>query len=752
MKKYLIIPLLLTAACRQADFTNFVDPNIGGVAPLLTTTAPTVHRPYCMARVFPVTKPGLSDRYLSDRIYGFAVNLPAYRAGHVTELMPVPGEINTSRTANASWYDHDHEEVHPWYHRVWLEDHDIMSEWSTTHRAVIYRFLFPAENSGNIVFRGNRKAAFHIRDSTSIAGWEEFRGSRQYFYAHFSQPADGSGMFRDESLFRARREITGERSGAYVTYHDLKGPLEVRIGISYVDVEQARENLFNETAGKTFEQISSESHSSWKDALGRIRVSGGTERQMRIFYTSLYRASERMVDISEYGRYYSGYDGQVHETEGRFFADDWLWDTFRSLHPLLTILRPARQAEIIQSYTDMYEQSGWMPGFPQVSGDFPAMIGFHSASLVWDAYQKGIRHSDVEKAYEGLRKNAMEATMLPWRSGPMCSLDSFYHEHGWYPALPEDSVETVPMVHGFEKRQAVALTLEHSYDDWCLAQLAGALDKQEDYEYFLGRSRNYQHVYNPETGFMSPRMANGAWVEPFDPKLSGGYGSRMYFAENNAWIWNFNVMHDIPGLMELMGGSDNFSDRLDDLFNEPPGISKWMFMGQFPDASGLNGMFPAGNEPAFHVPYLYNYAGRPWKTQRRIREIMDLWFDDSPLGLPGDEDGGALCAWYVWSAIGFYPVTPGTGLYAIGSPFFERTRIILPDGNTFTIRARNNSKRNKYIQSARLNGETFNRAWIRHDEIVAGGVLELQMGDRPNKDWASDPSVYRELLRLNNIE
>jgi predicted alpha-1,2-mannosidase len=559
-------------------------------------------------------------------------------------------------------------------------------------------------------------------------------------------------MFRKDSLIRASNNTEGEGSGAFVTYREPPEALEVRIGVSFIHEDQARENLLHETEGKTFEEITSQSHSIWKDALGRIQVSGGTERQKRIFYTSLYRAYERMVDITESGKYYSGYDRQVHEADGRFYVDDWLWDTFRSQHPLLTILDPDRQAEVVQSYADMYEQDGWMPGFPQFSGDYPAMIGFHSASLVWDAYQKGIQAFDVETAYQGLKKNAMEATMLPWRSGPMCSLDSFYHEHGWYPALPEDSIETVPMVHGFEKRQAVALTLEHSYDDWCLAQLARALGRQEEYRYFLGRSQNYRNVYNPETGFMSPKMASGDWVEPFDPKLSGGYGSRMYFAENNAWIWNFNVMHDIPGLIDLMGGKEAFTDRLDALFNEPQGTSKWMFMGQFPDASGLNGMFPAGNEPAFHVPYLYNYAGKPWKTQRRIREIMDLWFDDSPLRLPGDEDGGALCAWYVLSAMGFYPVTPGTGLYALGSPFFEGIQIALPGGETFTIEAKDCSDRNKYIQSARLNGEMLDRSWILHSEIAAGGILELEMGDRPNKDWASDPAVYRELLRLNNLE
>ena len=403
MRKWVLIGLVLSSACRQADITEYVDPNIGGVAPLLTTKAPTVHRPYSMARVFPVTKPGLSDRYLSDRIYGFAVNLPAYRSGHVTELMPLPGEISIDQTENASVYDHDHEEVHPWYHRVWLEDHDIVAEWTTTERAVIYRFHFPAENSGNVIFRGNRNATFRILDSVSLSGWEEFRGSRQYFHARFSHPMDRYGVFGADWMIPDRKEIDGAKTGAFVTCHDPREPLEVRIGISYIDEDQARENLSNETEGKSFEQVSEESHMIWKDALGRIRVSGGTERELRIFYTSLYRAYERMVDITESGRYYSGYDFEVHETAGRFFVDDWLWDTFRSQHPLLTILKPERQAEVVQSYVDIYEQSGWMPGFPQFCGVYPAMIGFHSASLIWDAFQKGIRQFDAEKAYEGLK-------------------------------------------------------------------------------------------------------------------------------------------------------------------------------------------------------------------------------------------------------------------------------------------------------------------------------------------------------------
>ena len=735
----LCLVLLFFNSCKQTtDVSLYVDPNIGGVAPLLTTKNPTVHRPHSMVRVFPVTKPGLNDRYLSDKIYGFAVNMPAYRMGHVTELMPTSGTLLTDKNEYASLYDHDQEEVHPWYHKVLLEDSNIEADWTTTERAVIYRFKYTSRDSNNVIFRSGKKASFKVVGNNVIQGWEEFEKTRQFFYAELSEPFGRSGSF-DSGKIKAETEIAGNGVGVYVGFGVLDKPVEVRIGISYIDENQAAANLHKETLDKSFESVQEESHQIWANELGKIKVEGGTERQKRIFYTSLYRCNERMVNISEDGHYFSGYDGKIHDDGGRpFFVDDWLWDTYRSLHPLMLILNPLQQADMVESYIRMYDQSGWMPGFPQFYGDFPAMIGFHSAALVWDTYQKGVKNFDVEKAYEGLRKNATQATMLPWRSGPMCSLDSFYLKDGWYPALPEDSAETFSKVDGFEKRQAVALTLEHSYDDWCLAQLAKALDKKEDYAYFMKRSKNYRNVFNPATGFFAPKMANGKWVTAFDPQLSGGVGSRSFYAENNAWTWNFSVQQDIPDLIALLGGKEAFVKRVDALFNEPTHISKWQFMGQFPDATGLNGMFVTGNEPSFHIPYLYNYAGQPWKTQRRIREIMDMWFDDRPLGIPGDEDGGGLCSWYVFSAMGFYPVIPGSGEYAIGSPFFTSIKIQLPNGETFSVIAKDCSKKNKYIQSATLNGEQLNRPFISHTDIASGGELRLVMGNRPNKEWGTN--------------
>ena len=727
--------LILLYGCNDRDVTQYVDPNIGGVATLLTTKNPTVHRPHSMVRVFPVTKPGLNDRYLSDKIYGFALNVPAYRMGHVTELMPTTGQISVERNDYAATYDHDQEEVHPWYHKVLLEESNIVADWTTTERAVLYRFNYKNKEADNIIFRAGGNASFSVVGNNVVRGWEEFEKTRQYFYAEFSIPFEKSGAFESGKIV-GKSEISGKRTGIYVGYGTLDKPVEVRIGISYIDEKQAAENLRKETLEKSFETIKMDGHKIWANELGKIEVEGGTEREKRIFYTSLYRCNERMVNISEDGRYFSGYDGKIHKDGGRpFFVDDWLWDTYRSLHPLMSILNPSQQADMVESYTRMYEQSGWMPGFPQFYGDFPAMIGFHTAALVWDTYQKGITNFEVEKAYEGLKKNATQATMLPWRTGPMCSLDSFYLKNGWYPALPPDSAETIAMVDGFEKRQAVALTLEHSYDDWCLAQLAKALGKNDDYDYFMKRSKNYRNVFNPKTGFMAPKMANGKWIEPFDPQLSGGIGSRAYFAENNAWTWNFSVQHDIPDLISLLGGKESFVKRVDALFNEPTHISKWQFMGQFPDATGLNGMFVTGNEPSFHIPYLYNYAGQTWKTQRRIREIMDMWFDDRPLGIPGDEDGGGLCSWYVFSAMGFFPVTPGSGEYAIGSPFFNSIKIQMPNGKTFQVVAELCSKKNKYIQWATLNGKILNRPFLSHQDIIKGGKLHLAMGERPNKKW-----------------
>jgi predicted alpha-1,2-mannosidase len=399
------------------------------------------------------------------------------------------------------------------------------------------------------------------------------------------------------------------------------------------------------------------------------------------------------------------------------------------------MINPEIEGLKIQSYVRMYEQSGWMPSFPILFGDNPCMNGHHSAAIIADAYFKGIRNYDIQKAYEGLKKNAMEATMLPWRNGEMCSLDSFYLDKGYYPALNPGEKETVTKVHPFEKRQAVAITLGHSYDDWCLAQLAKALNKTDDYEYFLKRSHNYSNLFNPETGFFAPRTADGSWVKDFDPKFSGGLGNRDYYDENNGWTYLWDVQHDISGLISLLGGRDKFVKRLDQLFIEPLGKWKPDYLQQMPDATGQVGQYVMGNEPSLHIPYLYNYAGAPWKTQQRVRMLLDTWFTNSPFGIPGDEDGGGLSAFVVFSSMGFYPVTPGTAAFNIGSPVFTDVTVKLQNNKTFRVLAKKSSPQNKYIQKATLNGKEWNKPWFSWEDIKAGGVLVLEMGSRPNYSW-----------------
>ena len=475
----------------------------------------------------------------------------------------------------------------------------------------------------------------------------------------------------------------------------------------------------------------------WNHALAGIGVVGGTESQRTIFYTALYRSLGRMTDITEDGKYFSGFDHAVHDAHGHdFYVDDGLWDTFRSLHPLQLILDPAQQEDMIRSYLSMYEQSGWLPSFPSPAGEQPVMIGHHAASFIADAYEKGYRDFDVNEAYQALRKSLTEATMLPWSHGPLTILDRVYFEQGFFPALAVGEKETVPEV-TVERRQAVSVTLENSYDAWCMAQLAKALGKNEDLALFSKLANNYKNVYNPAIGFMAPRSSDGKWVEPFDPLKGGGQGGRDYFTEVNSWLYTFNVQHDVSGLIHLIGGRDAFNAKLDQLFVQQYGGSKFSFLGQFPDATGLIGQYAQGNEPSFHIPYLYDFSGQPWKTQKRVRQIMDVWYGDGPLGIPGDDDGGETSSWYVLSAIGFYPVCPGSPVYEIGSPIFEKSVIRLADGKEFTIIAHHVSAQNKYIQSAQLNGKPLDRPWFRHSDLVGGGSLILEMADHPNMQWGS---------------
>ncbi|HWH70259.1 MAG TPA: glycoside hydrolase family 92 protein, partial [Candidatus Sulfotelmatobacter sp.] len=496
--------------------------------------------------------------------------------------------------------------------------------------------------------------------------------------------------------------------------------------------------LRTEIAAWDFNRTKNRARDAWNRALGQVKVEGGTLAQRRVFYTALHRCYERMVNISEDGQYYSAFDHKVHQDARPFYVDNWLWDTYRALEPLQTLLNPEQEADKIQSYVRMYEQSGWMPSFAVLWGDYACMTGNHAAAWMADAWSKGVRHFDLAKAYEGVRKNSLDATILPWRNGPKTSLDDFYNEHGYLPALQPGEKETVPQVHSFERRQAVSVTLEQSYDDWCIAQMARALGKDADCQLFLKRATNYRNLYRMDKGFMWPKDAAGNWIEPFDPKFSGGQGGRDYTTENNGYTYNWDVQHDFQGLAELMGGRRAAETKLDQLFRADLGRSKYEFFSVFPDSTAMVGQFSMANEPSMVIPYVYNHVGAPWKTQKRIRQLLEFWFTDTALGIPGDEDGGGMSAFVVFSMMGFYPVVPGVPVYELGSPVFDRVSIRLHNGKELRLVAKNNSHDNKYLQSVRLNGKAQNRVWFRHADVLKGLTLDLQMSDTPNSSLGTD--------------
>jgi predicted alpha-1,2-mannosidase len=384
----------------------------------------------------------------------------------------------------------------------------------------------------------------------------------------------------------------------------------------------------------------------------------------------------------------------------------------------------------------MAEQTGndWAPTFPEVTGDSRRMNSNHTVATFADAIVKGL-DVDKQRAYEICRKALLEKTLAPWCGNPAGWIDGFFWHNGYIPALRPGEPETDPNVHSFEKRQPVAVTLGTSYDSWCMSVIADAVKQYPEGIAFRNASQFYRNLYNGTTGFFHPKDKDGHFIEPLDYSFSGGMGAREYYGENNAWVYRWDVQHDIPGLIVLMGGPDAFVKKLDETFSTPLGRSKFEFYAMLPDHTGNVGQFSMANEPSLHIPYLYDYAGAPWKTQKRIRQLLRTWFRDDLMGVPGDEDGGGMTSFVVWSCLGLYPVTPGSAEYAVGSPVFPEAVVNLPGGKTFEIVAKGASEDNKYIQSATLNGKPLTRPFLSHDELAKGGKLVFVMGNQPNKEW-----------------
>ncbi|MFR9524300.1 MAG: GH92 family glycosyl hydrolase [Rikenellaceae bacterium] len=702
--------------------SSYIDPTIGNVVPYLVPTYPTMQRPNQMLRMFPV-----KADYISDELIGLPLQVTAHRQRGIFQL-------KASSSADVAWgkpmiIDHDLESYAPWFYSTYLIEENIRISFAPASKGAIYNFDF-AQASGNA-----------IRIGASPQAKIEVEGNLVELTEKISYTVKGlAGHTRTMSAY-----IYGELSavptavkkeGAAAVMSFDEDNVEFRYAVSYIDIEQAKENFTRESLGSVeFDQLVAQSRKSWDEVMDQIEVEGGSEEQKRTFFTSLYRTYERMVDINEYGRYFSGYDYKIHQSERPFYVDDWIWDTYRAQHPMRTILTPTMEEDMLHSYVQMYEQSGWLPTFPQVHGNHLCMNSYHSAAILLDGYRKGLRNFDVEAAYAAIKKNLTESTFIPWRQhAAPTSLDEFYYREGYFPALALGEAESEAEVDSFEKRQAVAVSLGVSYDFWTLKEFAKDLGKEDDYKKYSRYATDYKKLWDSEQQLFIPKDSRGNFVE-INAKKDGGKGYREYYDENNGWTYAWDVPHDVDGLIELLGGKESAEKRLDQLFREPLDMPKAEFVWNGANSTGMVGQFSMGNEPSFHIPYLYNYFGAPWKTQQKTRFMLDVWFKDNIFGVPGDEDGGGMTAFVVMSSLGIYPVTPGEPIYTITSPIFEKSSIALENGKIFTVEAKGASKKNKYIQAAKINGEPIDAPFISHEQIMSGATLTLELGELPNREW-----------------
>ncbi|MEA4904244.1 MAG: GH92 family glycosyl hydrolase, partial [Petrimonas sp.] len=718
-----------------SDPVDYVNPYMGNISHLLVPAYPTVHLPNSMLRVYPER-----NDYTGDRLSGLPVVVTSHRGSSAFNLSPYRGDMEGLQPVVQ--YSYDNEKITPYSYSVYLDDYGIDVRYALSHQSGVYSLGFSGSGNGNTFLVLNSRDGVLRWNGAAVSGYQQLvNNTRVYLYLETEvEPQKVSSLQDGRQL--DTHEASGKNANLVLHFSKETEKLNLRYGISFIDEEQAKQNLQREINDFDVDDIAEEGRKLWNETLGKISVKGGTEENRKVFYTSLYRTYERPVCISEGGRYFSAFDGMVHNDNGTpFYTDDWIWDTYRATHPLRVMIEPAMEVDILHSFLRMSEQmpNFWWPTFPEITGDSRRMNSNHGIATVLDACRKGLEGIDLERKYTAMRNALVEKTLAPWSAKPAGELDRFYQEHGYIPALREGEKETIPEVHSWEKRQPVAVTLGTAYDEWCLAQLAKELGKTDDYELFLQKSYNYRHLFNPETNFFHPKDKEGNFINPFDYKFSGGMGAREYYGENNAWIYRWDVPHNVADLIHLMGGRENFIRNLDQTFREPLGKSKYEFYAQLPDHTGNVGQFSMANEPSFHIPYLYNYAGAPWKTQKRIRKLVSEWFRNDLMGIPGDEDGGGMSAFVVFSQMGFYPVTPGSPTYNIGSPFFDEVTVRMGNGKTFRIVAGNNGPENKYIQSVRLNGKEWNKPWFSHDDIKDGGTLELVMGDKANKEWGSAP-------------
>ncbi len=755
MNKILVGLILLFSLSLSAqttrDFTKYVNPLVGTGGHGHTFPGATV--PFGAVQLSPDTRTddwdGSSGYHYSDTtIWGFShthlngTGIPDYCdilfAPTIGEPEFFAKKGDLSENGYASAFKHENERAEAGFYSVKLDEGNILAEMTATTRVGFHRYTFPAGTAeANLIL--DLKHRDKVLDSElKIVGNNRIEGFRRssswakdqiiYFVAEFSEPFADYGFAIDDKSPEKINKVSGTNIKAFFRFETNK-PVMVKVALSPTGISGARKNLIAEVPHWNFEKVRTDAKNLWNKELSQIEVSGGTDDQLTTFYTALYHTKIQPNLFQDFDKSYLGLDKKVHTaTDFTNYTVFSLWDTFRAAHPLYTITDQRRTADFINTFIKQYEQGGRLPVWELAGNETDTMIGYHAVSVIADAMAKGIKGFDYEKAYEASKHSA--------------ELDHFglssYKRRGYI------SME--------DEQESVSKTLEYAYNDFCIAQMAGVLLREKvlkftaensdgggvtndkrieaikfEYEKYLKRAQYYKNLYDKQTGFMRPKQ-NGNWISPFLPNEV-----TFHFTEGNSWVYSFFVPHDVNGLIDLYGGKANFSKKLDELFTTEQKLTG----REQPDITGLIGQYAHGNEPSHHIPYLFNYAGEPWKTQVYVRKILDEFYKNAPDGLIGNEDCGQMSAWYILSAMGFYQVNPSVPLYDFGTPLFKEVKINLENGKTFTIRAQNVSAKNIYIKSVKLNGKLLKDTFFKHEDLMKGGIIEFEMADTPVKNWFS---------------
>lgn len=724
------------ADTNETKLVDFVDPFIGTGAHGHTFPGATL--PFGMVQVSPdngVTGwDWCSGYHYSDSIVvGFShLHLSGTGIGDLADirLMPTIKSVNIAKRIESRTdydfygkYTHESEKASPGLYQVRLQDSGIEVSLTATRRSGLQRYRFPEGNKAVVLDLSHQinwdkplKTQIIVVNDTLVTGYRFSTGwakdQRIYFAITFSQPISSSSI-ADSTTLLSGTEHQGSKLKAVFHFPEGNGATEilVRTGVSSASENGAIASL-SESSDKTFEQVRQEAEDEWEAELSKIGIKTQNQSLKTTFYTALYHSQLAPVVYSDLNGEYKAADGKIAQAEGFTRYDIFsLWDTFRAAHPLFTISQPDKVDDMINSMLAHYQEYGLLPVWSLLGNETNTMTGYHAIPVIADAYFKGYRGFDIQEAYAAMKKSAMQDIRGV----------KFYKEYGYIPSDLEV--------------ESVTKNLEYAFDDWCIAQVAKALGEQEDHDYFMDRAMSYKKLYDPKTGFMRGKLSNGDWRSPFDPKRSEHRVNTDY-TEGNAWQHSWFVPHDVKGLIEIMGGDEAFTSKLDSLFSTDSEITGDHISA---DISGLIGQYAHGNEPSHHVAYLYNYANSPWRTQEVVSNILTTQYSDRPDGLCGNDDCGQMSAWYVFSSMGLYPVNPASGEYSITSPLFDEVVINLPEGKTFKIIGERSAETDMYIQDAKLNGNLITEPFISHEALMAGGELKFTLGDRPNHTWGVVP-------------